>query len=111
MLPTVEPFPSDYFEFTNNYTFLLVNAAIVVVFLALIFALVFASAPIIKARLRSWYDKRFNIKIVAVVETKALTEESVRLLIREQFRVRELEEHNHEQKLEETRFAAKPPPI
>jgi len=114
LAPTDLPFPSSYSKLTANLQFMLVVSGAVTFAVGLILIFLYLAGKVICPCIFN-YAKRMAAKAVAKVSVapvkRELTEETVRLLIQEQLRQRDIEEVEHESKMEETRFASKPPPI
>jgi hypothetical protein len=114
--PTPVPYPDSYFKITSTFQFMIVTAGAVTTVLACVtWTLLKCFNTLIGPSLMRWYRKNFAKKVLAIVSRgpakREMTEETVRLIVQETIQAREIEEYQHESKMEETRYAEKPPPI
>ena len=111
--PTSLPFPDSYFELTPAYQFMMITAAAVTVVLAVLGRAASAMLSCFRPCCQRCYKRYISRKVGGEDRQvkRELTEDAVRLLIQEHFRAREVEEEAFESKMEESRYASKPPPI
>ena len=111
--PTSLPFPDSYFTLTPAYQFMMITAAAVTVVLTVLGRAACGLWTRARPCCQRCYQRYFSRKVGDAdrIVKRELTEDAVRLLIQEHFRSRDLEEEAFESKMEESRYASKPPPI
>jgi len=111
--PTSLPFPDSYFTLTPAYQFMMITAAAVTVVLTVLGHAACRIWTRARPCCQRCYQRYFSRKVGDAdrIVKRELTEDTVRLLIQEHFRARDLEEEAFESKMEESRYASKPPPI